>query len=67
MLDVALAAQQPISYLVDDAPACNELLGMRVVPTSDADWQDGRLFEFLVATGDNSPRSLLLQTKKTVE
>ena len=61
VLDAALAAQQPVSYLVDDAPASSELLGLRVVPASDADWQAARLFEFLVAVGDNRIRAMLFQ------
>jgi len=61
VLDAALSAQQPISYLVDDAPACSVLLGLSVVPTSDADWRAARHFDFLVAVGDNLRRSLLFQ------
>jgi hypothetical protein len=67
VLDAALAAQQPISYLVDDAPTCSELLGLRVLPALDAEWQATRQFEFLVAVGDNLRRSLLFQTQKTVK
>lgn len=65
VLDAALAAQQPISYLVDDAPACCELLGLRVVLASDVDWQATRQFEFLVAVGDNRIRAMLFQRMLT--
>lgn len=64
-LDAALAEQQSISYLVDNAPTCNELLGIRVLPASDKEWQAVRQFKFLVAVGDNRIRAMLFDSMLT--
>jgi sugar O-acyltransferase (sialic acid O-acetyltransferase NeuD family) len=61
VLDAALRLPIPVAVVVDDKPVTDQLLGIRVMASTTAEWLDLRQFRFLVAVGENDIRGRIFR------
>lgn len=62
VLDIALASQLEVTWVLDDAPKHSSLFGIPLARTDESHWRPAsELWHFLIAVGQNSVRANLYQ------